>query len=252
MTTPALRHMRTGGKRRMTLKIYLSPSKQTANLYAAGNTNEQTQCNLIAAAAEKALLRCGFEVKKAPEGQEIEESVRQSNAWGADLHLPIHTNAGGGRGCVVFISLRSDDRLAIALPIYEEIDAITLYRSVYGVREKQFYEIRNSNAICAYVECEFHDDPELARWIVANTGALGEAICRGVCRAFGVEYVIEGSEDEMVRWNSLEAMPSGYREMAQRYVEAGALKGKNDGGLDLSEDMLRVMEIMRRYFEGEE
>lgn len=152
----------------------------------------------------------------------------------------------------MFISLRSDDRLAIALPIYEEIDAITLYRSVYGVREKQFYEIRNSNAICAYVECEFHDDPELARWIVANTGALGEAICRGVCRAFGVEYVIEGSEDEMVRWNSLEDMPSGYREMAQRYVEAGALKGKNDGGLDLSEDMLRVMEIMRRYFEGEE
>ena len=245
------------------MKIYLSPSKQTANLYAAGNTNEQTQCNLIAAAAEKALLRCGFEVKKAPEGQEIEESVRQSNDWGADLHLPIHTNAGGGRGCVVFISLRSDDRLAIALPIYEEIDAITLYRSVYGVREKQFYEIRNSNAICAYVECEFHDEQGALTGVVTTAGdtlpcdlligATGFAGCEdNVCRAFGVEYVIEGSEDEMVRWNSLEDMPSGYREMAQRYVEAGALKGKNDGGLDLSEDMLRVMEIMRRYFEGED
>ena len=46
-------------------------------------------------------------------------------------------------------------------------------------------------------------------------------------------------------------MPAGYRKMAQRYVEAGALKGKSDGSLDLSEDMLRVMEIMRRYFEGE-
>ena len=151
----------------------------------------------------------------------------------------------------MFISRRSGDRLAIAQPIYEEIDAITLYRSVYGVREKQFYEIRNSNAICAYVECEFHDDPELAGWIVANTGALGEAVCRGVCRAYGVEYVREESDDEVVRWNSLEDMPSGYREMARRYVEAGALKGKN-GGLDLSEDMLRVMEIMRRYFEGED
>ena len=60
-------------------------------------------------------------------------------------------------------------------------------------------------------------------------------------------------EDDMdgVRWNSLEDMPAGYREMARRYVEAGALKGKSDGSLDLSEDMLRVMEIMRRYFEGE-
>ena len=46
-------------------------------------------------------------------------------------------------------------------------------------------------------------------------------------------------------------MPAGYREMARRYVEAGALKGKN-GGLDLSEDMLRVMEIMRRYFGKED
>lgn len=60
-------------------------------------------------------------------------------------------------------------------------------------------------------------------------------------------------EDDMdeVRWDSLEDMPAGYRKMAQRYVEAGALKGKSDGSLDLSEDMLRVMEIMRRYFEGE-
>ena len=60
-------------------------------------------------------------------------------------------------------------------------------------------------------------------------------------------------EDDMdgVRWNSLEDMPAVYRKMAQRYVEAGALKGKSDGSLDLSEDMLRVMEIMRRYFEGE-
>ena len=61
----------------------------------------------------------------------------------------------------------------------------------------------------------------------------------------------EDTDMDGVRWNSLEDMPDGYRKMARRYVEAGALKGKSDGSLDLSEDMLRVMEIMRRYFEGE-
>ena len=61
----------------------------------------------------------------------------------------------------------------------------------------------------------------------------------------------EDTDMDGVRWNSLEDMPEGYRRMAQRYVDAGALKGKIDGSLDLSEDMLRVMEIMRRYFEGE-
>lgn len=234
------------------MKIYLSPSKQTANLYAVGNTNEQTQCNLIAAVAEKALLRCGFEVKKAPEGQDIEESVRQSNDWGADLHIPIHTNAGGGKGCVVFVSSFNGDRKAYGQAVFDALDAITLYRSVYGVRVGSgLYEVKYTNAMCLYVECEFHDDPELAGWIIANTDAIGEAICKGICQAYGVEYVKGGSEDEVVRWDSLEDMPAGYRKMAQRYVEAGALKGKSDGSLDLSEDMLRVMEIMRRYIEGE-
>ena len=55
----------------------------------------------------------------------------------------------------------------------------------------------------------------------------------------------------MERWKTIDDVPSGYREMAQRYVDAGALLGKSGGVIDLSEDMLRTMEIMRRYFEGE-
>lgn len=58
-------------------------------------------------------------------------------------------------------------------------------------------------------------------------------------------------EDEMVRWKTIKDVPAGYREMAQRYIDAGALKGKGDGEIDLTEDMIRVMEIMRRYFESE-
>jgi len=54
----------------------------------------------------------------------------------------------------------------------------------------------------------------------------------------------------MVRWKTIEDVPEGYREMAQRYIDAGALKGKGNGEIDLSEDMIRVMEIMRRYFES--
>ena len=39
----------------MSTKIYLSPSNQDANIYAAGNTNEMIQCNKIAEAAKKYL-----------------------------------------------------------------------------------------------------------------------------------------------------------------------------------------------------
>ena len=76
------------------MKIYLSPSSQSHNAYAAGNTTEQAQCNRIAAAAKTALERNGYTVKKAPEGQSYTKNVAESNAWGADIHMPIHTNAG--------------------------------------------------------------------------------------------------------------------------------------------------------------
>lgn len=57
-------------------------------------------------------------------------------------------------------------------------------------------------------------------------------------------------DEEMERWKTIKDVPAGYREMAQRYIDAGALKGKGDGEIDLTEDMIRVMEIMRRYFES--
>ena len=234
-------------------KIYLSPSDQVRNIYAYGDTNEAAQCRKIASACKAALERNGFDVKTnfADGTNAMYERVNESNAWGADLHICIHTNAGGGRGCVVFVSKNADKQLSYAQPVFDEINAITPYRSAYGIREKQFYEIRNTNCVCVYCECEFHDSPLLAQWIVEHTDDIGEALCRGVCRAAGRKYIEKGSED-MERWNKLEDIPSGYREMAQRYVDAGALRGKGDGALDLTEDMLRTMEIMRRYFEGEE
>ena len=83
---------------KMSKKIYLSPSNQDGNLYAYGNTNECEQCNRIADAAKEALERCGFTVRKAEQGQNMNVSINESNSWGADLHIPIHTNAGGGSG----------------------------------------------------------------------------------------------------------------------------------------------------------
>lgn len=235
------------------MKIYLSPSDQLSNPYAYGGTNEARQCRKIAAACKTALERNGFEVKTsfADGSNAMYERVRESNAWGADVHVCIHTNAGGGRGCVVFVASKSSERMKYAQSVFDAIDAITPYRSVYGIREKQFYEIRNTTGTCIYCECEFHDSPDTARWIIEHTDDIGEAICRGICRAAGRNYIEKGSENDMTRWERLEDIPAGYREMAQRFVDAGALRGKDGGELDITEDMLRTMEIMRRYFERE-
>lgn len=188
------------------MKIYLSPSAQPANTYSAGNTNEQVQCNRIAEAAKKALERCGFEVKKAPEGQSYQKNVAESNAWGADLHIPIHTNAGGGYGPIVFVYGRTKARLDLATPVYNALCAVVPKSNAYGVRENAgLYEVAQTNSTCIYVECEFHDNAELARWIIDNASVLGEAICKGICEGTGVPYVSSDPNTLEARVQALEA-----------------------------------------------
>lgn len=178
------------------MKIYLSPSAQPANNYAAGDTNEQAQCNRIAEAAKSALERCGFAVRKAPEGQGYKENVDESNAWGADLHIPIHTNAGGGAGTVVFVHGGTAKQMQYAKPIYDEVQATSPGTTDYGVRVNSgLYELVYTTATAVYIECEFHDRADLATWIIEHTTELGEAIARGVCKGAGVTYIApSGSE----------------------------------------------------------
>lgn len=50
----------------------------------------------------------------------------------------------------------------------------------------------------------------------------------------------------MTRYNTVQEMPAYYQEEAQRLVDRGALRGREPGKLDVSEDMLRVMICVQR------
>lgn len=176
------------------MKVYLSPSNQYDNLYSYGGTNEMEQCNKIAAACEKYLLKSGVEVKRAPKGQNMYTSISESNAWGTGLHVCIHTNAGGGRGCEVYTFSGSQNQLKYAKPIYEEVAALTL-SSDRGLKTANFAELRDTNAAAVYCECEFHDSADTARWIVENTDAIGRAIARGICAGGGISFAEDNAPD---------------------------------------------------------
>ena len=176
----------------MIKKIYLSPSNQDNNAYAVGNTTEMAQCNRIAFYAKQALERCGFIVKKAPEGQGMWVSIQESNDWGADLHIPIHTNAYNGKtgGTVVFVYSKSKEAMQIAAPIYRYVQSVTPGNTDYGVRENpELAELNATKALAVYVEADFHDNPEIAQWIIDNVKLIGEAIAMGVCEGCNVKYV---------------------------------------------------------------
>ena len=214
-------------KEENSMKIYLSPSAQPANLYSAGNTNEQVQCNRIAAAAKTALERCGFEVKKAKEGQGYKDNVAESNAWCADIHVPIHTNAGGGHGPVVFVYSRTTARASLAQPVYDALNAVVPTASKSGVQANPgLYEVSKSKAKCVYIECAFHDDPDEARWIIDNAALLGEEIARGLCKGTGVKYVEPKKSTAPVE----PERPAAYAAAAcGKAVAKGVFKGDGNG-----------------------
>lgn len=167
------------------MKIYLSPSAQPHNAYAVGNTTEQVQCNRIAAAAKAALERNGYIVRKAPEGQSYVKNVAESNAWGADIHMPIHTNAGGNNKGTLGLCYKGCVNNKYMQAVYEAVAECTPWPDMgIGVRS-DLYEINKTNMMCVYIECAFHDKADSAQWIINNVTALGEAIAKGFCAADG-------------------------------------------------------------------
>ena len=65
------------------------------------------------------------------------------------------------------------------------------------------------------------------------------------------KYTAESEEDEMVRWKTVNDVPEGlYRDTVKQLMHDGIIKGKGDGVIDLTEDMLRVIIFCQRIMEG--
>ena len=58
---------------------------------------------------------------------------------------------------------------------------------------------------------------------------------------------VEEDEDDMVRYNTIEEVPSWAQDTVRALVEAGALGGVDGGNLDLSMDMIRGLVVGTKY-----
>ena len=170
-------------------KVFLSPSNQYDNHYAYGDTTEGVQCGKIAQACREALERSGVTVKLMHD-ESMQEKCAASNAFGADLHVPIHTNAFNGTvsGTRMFCFNSSGEGMKACKAIFNRLAPVTPGTSENIRVDASLYEVRVPAAPTAYIECEFHDNPTASKWIVENTGLIGETIARGICDYFGVTF----------------------------------------------------------------
>ena len=169
-------------------KVFLSPSNQYDNVYAYGNTTEGVQCGKIADACKIALERSGVDVMLMHD-ESMQTKCAESNKFGADLHVPIHTNAFNGKvmGTRMFC-YNSGRGMAACKAIFARVAPMSPGTSENIQVNQKLYEVRVPAAPTAYIECEFHDTVDGAKWIVENTVLIGETIARGICDYFGVTF----------------------------------------------------------------
>ena len=174
----------------MSKRVYISPSDQTENRYAWGNTNEHVQCQKIAEAEAAALRRSGVEVKLAAFGTTMAQRCAESDAWRADIHNCVHTNAANGKvmGTRLFCYAIPGKGYDACKAVFAELAPLTPGASE-NIQVNPIYEVRVPDAPSVYCECEFHDTVEGAKWIVEHTTDIGEAIAKGLCKYLGVKYV---------------------------------------------------------------
>lgn len=176
----------------MSKKIYVSPSNQQGNIYATGGTNEKEQCKKIAKHCVAFLKKNGFEVK-CTYNNDMYERVKESNAFGADIHLAIHTNATAKHnvtgGTQILLYNLQGERKKAGQAVFERLAPLTPGKSAERLISKpDFYEVNSATGLTVYCECEFHDTKEGSDYIIKNVKAIGEAIAKGICDYYGVDF----------------------------------------------------------------
>lgn len=162
-------------------KIYLSPSDQWSNLTAVAGMSEAKQCKMIADKCEEIFRRHNYIVKVGDNSKEktYAKRVKESNDFKSDIHICIHTNAGGGVGTMVMCHPSRVNNEYVN-SIYERVAKLTPTKDKGIFPRKDLYEINQTNALCVYVEVDFHDNFDVENWILNNIDNVAMAICKGV------------------------------------------------------------------------
>lgn len=195
------------------VKIYLSPSTQTANLYWDKVHNEEQVMNLITDAFVKFLSNYEVEIIRPPRELKTYDRIAQANQQAVDFYLALHSNARGGMGCETYYQVGVNHSAVVrskskdyATKINRDFSAITCSNSNpndRGLKSMQLsdgkdynHELRGVLVPANLIEIEFHDTEQGSHWILANIQRIGETIGKSLVDLFDLKPKIVLSPDE--------------------------------------------------------
>lgn len=119
------------------------------------------------------------------------ERTRESNAWGSQAHIAIHTNAASVpvSGTRIFTYGNGVNETKLAQCMYDTLTPFVPGTSDGLSAYPDLYELKNTKMAACYLEVQFHRCADTAKWIIENIDGIAEKIAEGVCKYFGVRYV---------------------------------------------------------------
>lgn len=178
-------------------KVFIGVGHGGADSGAVGNGLLEKNLNLeIALSCRDELVRHGIEVKMSRETDEsdtLNEEIKECNAYGPDLAVDIHNNAGGGDGVETWHHFGGGTGKVLAENILAEV--VKLGQNSRGAKTKKnsagkdYYGfIRMTEAPAVIVECAFIDTPEDIAIVDEphEQKAMGIAIAHAILKTLGV------------------------------------------------------------------
>ena len=189
------------------MNIFLSPSNQTANIGAYKNTNECEQCERIAKFAYDYLIKnynCNVEI--AERADNMNKRCEEAKAFEANLYLAIHTNAFNEtvRGTETYYHSSDTEGKKFATALLDKVSELTECKRRTKANDN-LIELNTPTCARAYIEVDFHSNPERAAWIVENAQKIGETIAECIVEQYNLSkrvdtetvYVIEAVSPEL-------------------------------------------------------
>lgn len=152
------------------VKVYINPSVQKANMYACSLGSEAENMQDIANLMEGILSNCSYIDLKINDGtKSLSNSCKESNEFKSDIHLALHSNAGGGKGSEIYY-YKNKTFSNVIYKNYVTLNNFPQRGLKYG---GSLYELSTVKAkYASLIELQFHDNEEEAKWIVNNKNRI--------------------------------------------------------------------------------
>lgn len=171
-------------------KVYISPSSQEQNKGLSPFTLEETEMNQIADILVPLLIKDGrYQVKRNTPSMDVYQMAAASNNFKADIHIPVHSNAGGAEGTEVFAYAPGTNSEKLAKALYNQIAPLSPGADRGVKYNPGLVEVGDRvNATAALIELGFHDNLRDATWLAYNHEMIAQRLYMGVCDYFGYDY----------------------------------------------------------------